>query len=467
MPQTSPFRSGAFRFALLIAAIFALGTVALLVMVERTVGQYAAEVERDSITTEVSILLDEERLSGRAQTIQSVVRRENAVREHQLRFLLVGSRGQYLAGSLPAGIAHIGWRRITLPNHDADDDDGATTMTLDTFGARMSDGAVIIVGSDTSDLEELQKNLGITAGAFGMLIVVLALGGGLVVGTTFLRRLDRVNLSVARIMQGSLAERLPQIGMSPEFDRLSTNLNLMLGRIETLMEGVKQVSTDIAHDLRTPLTRLRQQLEDIRDSAPTRATIEQAERALGQIDRILTIFRALLRIASLEAGVGRKRFAPVDISEMIERVFRAYQPVAQDQGHTLSATIKPGIFTRGDAEMLAQAVTNLIENALFHTPPGTRVAVGVELQHDGAPTIFVSDDGPGIPEGEVGNVLRRFYRLDSSRGSEGAGLGLSLASAIADAHGAALVLQDNAPGLRVELRFAHPSELAERHPAMH
>jgi hypothetical protein len=183
MPRTSPFRSGAFRFVLLVAAIFALGTLALLVMVERTVSQYAAEVAHDSITTEVSILLDEDRLSGRAQAIQSVTRRENAVREHQLRFLLVDSRWRYLAGSLPAEIAHIGWRTIKVPNHDADNDERATTMTLATFGARMSDGAVVVVGSDTSDIEELRQNLGVTTGGFGMLIVLLALGGGFIVGT--------------------------------------------------------------------------------------------------------------------------------------------------------------------------------------------------------------------------------------------------------------------------------------------
>ncbi len=464
MSLTSPFRSGAFRFALLIASIFALGTVALLVMVERTVGQYAVEVGRDSVMTEVSALLDEDRLAGRARTIESVVRRENAVREHQLRFLLVDGRGRYLAGSLPAGIAHVGWRTITMRNRDADDDDGATTMTLDTFGARMSDGAVVVVGSDTSDIEELRQNLGMTAAGFGMLIVLLSLSGGLLVGTTFLRRLDRVNKSVSRIMQGSLAERLPQIGMSPEFDRLSVNLNLMLGRIEALMEGVKQVSTDIAHDLRTPLTRLRQQLEDIRDSAPTPEMIEQAERALIQIDRILSIFRALLRIGSLEAGAGRKRFAPIDFSDMVERVFRAYQPVAEDRGYSLSATIEPGIVGYGDAEMLAQAVTNLIENALFHTPAGTGVVVGVEQRGDGEIMMFVSDNGPGIPAGEVRNVVKRFYRLDTSRGSEGAGLGLSLAAAIADAHGGKLVLEDNDPGLRVEMRLINPRLAAGRGP---
>ncbi len=453
MSETSPFHSGAFRFALLVAAIFALGTGALLIMVERTVSHYAVEVAHDSITTEVSILLDEDRVSGHAQTIQSVVRRENAVREHQLRFLLVDADGRYLAGSLPAAIAHAGWQTVTLSNRDASNDDGAATMTIDAFGARMSDGGLVVVGSDTSDLDELRWNLGVSAGGFGVLIVLLALVGGFVVGTTFLRRLDRVNQAVARIMQGRLAERLPQIGMSPEFYRLSTNLNQMLGRIETLMDGVKQVSTDIAHDLRTPLTRLRQQLEVLRDSAPTPTIIEQAEGALAQIDRILWIFRSLLRIGSLEAGAGRNRFALIDISEIIERVFRAYQPVAEDKRHALSAAIDPGIVGYGDADMLAQALTNLIENALAHTPIGTSIAVGVAQKEGGEITIFVADNGPGIPCSEVGNVVKRFYRLDSSRGSEGAGLGLALVAAIAEAHNAQFALTDNHPGLRAEMRL--------------
>lgn len=452
MRKTSPLRSGAFRFALLVAAIFAIGAAAVLLMVERTVGSYASEVARDSITTEAAVLLDEDRGSGRAQTIQSVVRRENAVREHQLRFLLVDAHGHYLAGSLPATIAHVGWETMKLPNHDAENDDGAATMTLNAFGARLRDGAIIVVANDTSDLDELRQGLGASTLGFGIAIVLLALVGGLVVGTMFLRRLDRVNQSVERIMQGSLTERLPAIGMSPEFDQLSTNLNLMLDRIEALMEGVKQVSTDIAHDLRTPLTRLRQRLEDIRDRAPGPSYIEDADAALAQIDQILSVFRALLRISSLEAGAGRTRFGEIDLSGTIKRICEAYLPVVEDNEHGLTAQIGPGIFGRGDAEMLTQAVTNLIENAIFHTPAGTNIRVALERRKTGA-IIVVADNGSGVPRDEREHIIKRFYRLDSSRSSDGAGLGLALVAAIATAHGAALVLRDNEPGLRAEIHF--------------
>ena len=199
-------------------------------------------------------------------------------------------------------------------------------------------------------------------------------------------------------MLGSLSERLPAIGMSAEFDDLSTNLNLMLDRIEALMVGMRQVSTDIAHDLRTPLTRLRQRLEDMKEglSGPEPVTEEQIEAAIAQTDSILAIFRALLRISSLEAGAGKQRFAEVNLSEMLDRVFHAYLPVAEDAHHILSADIEPAVKVRGDAELLTQAITNLIENALVHTLPGSHIGLSVRQAEDGV-TLAVADDGLGIP----------------------------------------------------------------------
>jgi signal transduction histidine kinase len=274
-----------------------------------------------------------------------------------------------------------------------------------------------------------------------------------------LRRLDRVNHAVGRIMLGSLSERLPAIGMSAEFDDLSTNLNLMLDRIEALMVGMRQVSTDIAHDLRTPLTRLRQRLEDMKEGLGglKPVTEEQIEAAIAQTDSILAIFRALLRISSLEAGAGKQRFAEVDLSEMLDRVFQAYRPVAEDTHHVLSAAIESAVKVRGDAELLTQAVTNLIENALVHTPTGSHIGLSVKQLEKGV-VLTVADDGPGIPIDLRGKVLRRFYRLDASRHSPGAGLGLALVSAIAALHEAQLSLSDNCPGLRAEITFRETAE---------
>lgn len=450
MPKVSAFRSGAFRFALMVTAVFAVGAVAVLFLVERTVSNYATEVARDSVTTEVSVLREEYRTSGRARTIQSIAQRENAVREHQLRYLLVGNDRRYLAGSLPATSAKTGWYPMILPNRDAENDDGASTMTLMAYGVTLPDGATIVVASDTSDLDELRWGLGTTTGGFGIAITLLSLIGGLVVGTIFLRRLDGVNRAVERIMQGGMSERLPAIGMSPEFDQLSANLNRMLDRIEALLNSVRQVSTDIAHDLRTPLTRLRQQLEDLKENGTGTPLEAKADVALGQIDQLLTVFRALLRIGALEAGVGRNRIEMIDLTALVERVYQAYLPAAEDVGHELSANIEAGVSGAADREMLSQAVTNLIENAMDHTPPGTAIALSLAKRPEGI-AITVTDHGPGVPDAERGNVLKRFYRLDSSRSGAGAGLGLALVAAIADIHGARLKLSNNRPGLRVEL----------------
>lgn len=457
MWNLSPLRSGAFRFALMVAAVFALGTVAVAIMVEHAVSNYASEAATDSVSAEVAVLKDEASVSVRSQTIKSVVRRENAVREHQLRYLLVDKGGRYLAGSLPASVAQVGWHRVTLPNRDTNTDDGAATISLMALGARLQDGGVLVVASDTSDLDELRSGLRIFTAGFGIAITLLALTGGFIVGTMFLRRLDQVNRSVERIMQGSFTERLPAIGMSVEFDHLSTNLNHMLDRIEALMEGMRQVSTDIAHDLRTPLTRLRQRLEVMKDAPPGTVSQDQIDAALVQTDQILAIFRAVMRIGSLEAGAGRQRIVETDLSELVGRLVAAYRPVADDAEHLLVDDIEPGVFARADPEMLAQALTNLIENAIFHTPARCTISVGLALSPEGV-SLVVADNGPGIPERERDHVMKRFYRVDGSRGSPGAGLGLSLVAAVATIHDAKVLLSDNHPGLRVEIILAKIGE---------
>ncbi len=460
MRKVSLLRSGAFRFAILIAAIFAIGTGVLLAQVERSVNRYATEVASDSVAAEIAVLRGEDRAAGRTQLIQSITLREQAVREHQIRYLLLDSQAHRLAGSIPAAEARVGSYDLVLPAIDRGNESDAATVSLMTLGVRLDDGAILVVGSDTSELRDLRQTLGLSTMEFGIGISLLALIGGLVVGTIFLRRLDRVNHAVGRIMQGSLSERLPAIGMSAEFDELSTNLNRMLDRIESLMAGLRQVSTDIAHDLRTPLTRLRQRLEDMKEGLGGSEPVieEQIETAIAQTDSILAIFRALLRISLLEAGAGKQRFAEVDLSEMLDRVFHAYLPVAEDAHQVLSADIEPAVKVRGDAELLTQAVTNLIENALVHTPTGSHICLSVGRRAGGV-ALTVADDGPGIPAEERAKVLRRFYRLDVSRHSPGAGLGLAIVSAIAALHEAQISLADNCPGLRVEITFRNLANL--------
>ena len=449
MVRISTLRSGAFRFALLIAVIFAAGSIALLAVVDRTVSHYAGEVATDTVTAELEVLVDEDRSSGRAQAVRSIVRREHATREHDLRYLLLDRAGRRLAGSLPSTSAMIGWHRVTVRDGERDRSGRPTAASLTVLGARLGDGALLVVGSDNSDLERLRNRLRLWSVLFGTGITLLALAGGFGVGTIFLRRLGAVNSSVERIMGGRFAERLPMIGMSAEFDQLSGNLNRMLGQIEMLLDGMRQVSTDIAHDLRTPLTRLRQRLETLKEGASGETAV-QVDAAIAQSDEILNVFKTLLRISSLEARTGRNRVGEADLSGCLRQLVEAYRPVAEDAAHTLLDDIEPGVNGRADPEMLVQAVTNLIENAIVHTPWGSSITVTLARRPTGI-LVAVADDGPGIPATERDRVLRRFYRLDSSRGTVGAGLGLALVAAVASLHGAALRLVDNDPGLRIEL----------------
>jgi signal transduction histidine kinase len=280
--------------------------------------------------------------------------------------------------------------------------------------------------------------------------VVLGVGGGLVVSAGVLRRVDAINRICLKIMEGDLSQRLPGRGTDDEFDRLAGIVNAMLDRIEALLEGLRQVSTDIAHDLRTPLGRLRQQLEGALLRSGTAAEYERStERAIIEADRLLGIFNSLLRIAQVEAGNRRRGFAEVDLGALVGTVADVFQASAEEQGRALRCRVEPGISITGDADLLSQLVANLIENALHHTPAGAGIDIGLSRRRDGRVELVVADRGPGIPAEERERVFRRFYRLEQSRHTPGNGLGLSLVAATAQLHRGEVLLDDNHPGLRV------------------
>lgn len=438
--------SGAFRFALAMALVFATGAAGLLVVVNHAIDHYTADAVKDAVQSETAILLGEERQLGRADLVAAVRRHEAAMVESHLRYVLLARDGRVLAGGLPVGVARVGWRELRLRTCAGRH---YCVVPLLAEGTRLGDGAVLVVASDTSDLVRLRRELSGFTRRMGFGIALLVLLGGLATGGLFLRRLDRVNDSIGRIVAGRFAERLPRIGMGPEFDRLSTNLNAMLDRIETLMDGLRQVSTDVAHDLRTPLTRLRQRLERLRDQATPELAAE-ADAALAQTDDILAAFSALLRIGAMESGRARALFAPVDLSELLERIGAAYRPEVDDGGRRLLVDVETGLVIEGDRELLGQAFANLVENAMRHTPPGSTIRLAAARGTE-AIELEVADDGPGVPVKERERVLRRFYRLDRSRSTPGAGLGLPLVKAIARLHGGSIALSDARPGLRVLL----------------
>jgi signal transduction histidine kinase len=268
-----------------------------------------------------------------------------------------------------------------------------------------------------------------------------------------LRRIQTIADTSGEIVQGNLSRRMALRGTGDEFDQLSTNLNEMLDRIQMLMEGLRQMSNDIAHDLRTPLTRLRQHLEGAQNKAETAAEYgDIVGKAIKETDDILHTFGALMRIAQIEAGTRRSAFTEVDFSNVLCTIVDAYAAVAEDARHALTNRIPKGVVVRGDQQLLTQMMANLVENALRHTPEGTRVEITLE---DGpaAPICVIADNGPGIPEEERDKVFRRFYRMDRSRSTAGSGLGLSLVAAIAELHRIVVEVGDQRPGVRIALKF--------------
>ena len=456
MAWLSGFRSGAFRFACLLALAFVAGSALVLVVVERSIAHYAVDATEGGLTSEAAILAGEDREEGRASLLGAIARHRRASGAEAFRYQVIDRAGRLLVDDIGAPTVRLGWGQVAV--HDDPQDPAAETLR--SLGVALPNGGTLVVATDTYDIQELRRALDRFLVVAGAVITVLALVGGYLIGALFMRRLDRVNAAIARVMAGNTAERLPPIGISREFDQLSANLNAMLDRIGALMDGLRQVTTDIAHDLRTPLGRLRQQLEQTRDARDPERFDASIDTAIAQTDEILAIFRALLRIGTLEGGDGRQYFAPLDLSELVGRVIAAYQPVAEDDGKTLIAAHADGLLIEGDAELLAQMMTNLVDNAIRHTPAGSTIVSRLE-RIDGAIVASVSDDGPGIPPHERDAVLTRFYRLDRSRNLPGAGLGMALAAAIAALHRVRLELLDNRPGLRVRLTFAQPTRVVE------
>jgi signal transduction histidine kinase len=293
--------------------------------------------------------------------------------------------------------------------------------------------------------------------AFGVVVllsVTIAIIGGFVLSLGFLRQVEAISNTAEAIIAGDLRRRIPLRSGGDELDRLAATLNRMLDRITNLMESLRQVSNDIAHDLRTPLGRLRQDLDEVRrmprDSAEYERAIDQAVR---ESDEILQTFGALLRIAQIESGSRKSGFGIVNLSELVEQIADTYRPVADDEGRTFVTVTAQNVNVEGDRELLAQMIINLVENAISHTGTGTTIELLLERSGDTG-VLTVSDNGPGVPGEELKNIFKRFYRLEPSRGTPGNGLGLSLVDAIAGLHGLSLEASENTPGLRVTLKFA-------------
>jgi len=285
------------------------------------------------------------------------------------------------------------------------------------------------------------------------LVIILGAGGGFYLSHAFLKKIDAITRSTEAIIAGDLKHRLPVAKNRDELDNLALLLNLMLDKIGALIENVQQVSNDIAHDLRTPISRLQFRLEDVVKQQLSEVQYkQQLGLAIEEVDTILATFSALLRIAQIESGSRRSGFKAVNLSEIATSVTEALAPVAEEQGKTIQADIVPDIILSGDKELLTQLVFNLLENAIVHTPENTRITLDL-CQSSNRIELAIADNGPGIAELYRQKVLQRFYRLEQSRTTPGNGLGLSIAAAVVELHGGALTLLDNLPGLKLVLAF--------------
>ena len=303
MSWFNAFRSGAFRFAFLLALAFAGSACLLLLAVERSVSNYALEATDGGLKSEAVILQGEDREGGQLNLLKEIDRHRRAGGKEAFHYQVLDSKGRMLVNDLGTNQARLGWGTVSIYEDSSGHD--AHPERLKSLGVPIADGGVLVVATDTYDIQELRSRLDRFTIVAGLGITLFALAGGYAVGGLFMRRLDRVNTAIGRVMAGHYEERLPMIGISPEFNLLSSNLNAMLDKIGALMNGLHQVTTDIAHDLRTPLTRLRQQLESIREVGTADRYAGDIDSAIVQTDEILAIFRALLRIGTLELVCGK------------------------------------------------------------------------------------------------------------------------------------------------------------------
>ncbi|RED37889.1 signal transduction histidine kinase [Rhodopseudomonas thermotolerans] len=449
-------RTTAFRLTLVYLFLFGLFAASLVA--------YFAWTTRKLITDQITATVEAETAEiedvyGRRGLRGVVFAIENrALRPGANLYLVTTPAGQAVAGNVgalaPGVMSKLGWSETfyrRLDDQERSDHRALVRVT------ELSSGFRLLVGRDLEERRRLNKVVRSAAQWSVLIVVVLGLGGGVFAARRVLRRIDAMTGTTQRIMAGDLSGRLPVGRSGDELDRLAENLNAMLERIEALMSGMKEVSDNIAHDLKTPLTRLRNRAEEALARASGEADYRAAlERTIEESDGLIRTFNALLMIARAEAGYASGDMTDFDAAEIARDIHELYEPLAEDNDLSLRVEATPAE-VRGNRELISQALANLVENAIKYGKPesGAAVAAGevvIEARRDGDQVLLsVTDRGIGIPEADRNHAIERFVRLEASRTLPGSGLGLSLASAVARLHGGELRLADAEPGLRATL----------------
>ncbi|MBP7065193.1 HAMP domain-containing sensor histidine kinase [Ferrovibrio sp.] len=441
------WRSTSLRLALLFAALFVLANLLLAGLIWWNTTGYLDRETDAVIAADTRAIGDRLRDFGLAGAVQMIEERSAAAPNADRRaiYLLADPRLRPLAGNVAAWPLRIGaapgWYEIELVQHDKLH---ATRLLHVVLPGNFQ----LLVGRDVQDRAQI-RNLVLRSLLWaGLLVLLLALLGGWLIRRALLHRVEGINRTATAIRQGDLSQRLPQSRGGDEFDQLEVTINHMLDQIEQLVDGVRHVSNSIAHDLRTPLAETRFRLEGLLHDLPDSVAQEQIAAAIADIDRLIGVFNALLRLAELDSGLRRAGFAELDLTALVEEAAELYAPSAEAKGIQLHCDAPPGLRLTGDRQLLAQAIGNLLDNAIKYTPPGGRILL--LARPDG---VTVADNGPGMNVAERERAAERFYRGDTARSTAGFGLGLSLVQAIARLHGGVLRLEDNAPGLRASLEF--------------
>lgn len=458
---TRLLQTSTFRLALIYMALFGVSALLLLGFIYFTTAGYVSRQTDEAILAEVSSLAEQYRQSGLEGLASTIAQRAARNPRGHAVYLLLDPLGRRIVGNLDRWPAERDGnsRWIDFFIQDPDSPRG------DRYRARahqiaLPGGFQLLVGQDVQEQQRLRQ-LTVEALTWGTaLTLALALIGGALMSRATLQRVEAINRTSREIMGGHLGRRIPTRGTGDEFDQLAQNLNAMLDQIELLMAGIRQVSDNVAHDLRSPLTRLRSRLELARLQAGDSDRRALIDELIGDVDMLLSTFNALLRIAEVESGNRRAGFAAVELEPLVRDAIELYEPVAQEMRQSVDARLTQGLTVFGDRHLLSQALVNLLDNAIKYSPPGGRVVVTTESGGNGT-VLSVSDNGPGIPPEFRDKVQERFFRLEASRSSPGSGLGLSLVAAVAKLHGARLRFEDNNPGLRVTLVF--PEESGKNH----
>ena len=453
------FKTSTFRLTLVIAGLFLVCIAILFAAVDWYAMDTLQTELRAMVSARLAAIMENDREANPATLVRNV---NEAIEQDPGAYVLLLDRdGRRLAGNLVASTRRQDdWVSLSTPRR-AGPDGIVHQHPIIAKGVQLPDGGYLLVGQDAFSAAEVRELIAHAIIIGGALTSALALAGGFLVSRGILHRLSVVGQASQEIMHGDLSRRLPTRGTGDEFDQLVVGFNALLDRIATLMETMRQVTNDVAHDLRTPLTRMRTRLEEVRRRPRCAREYEAAiDRSIADTEALLDTFAALLRIAQIEATTDTDTLTSVEASVIIATVAELYEPLAEERGQSISP--HGCDFTLyGDRELLIQMLGNLVENACLHAPSGSKTDFGATVSGE-VLTFWVQDDGPGIASAERERVFRPFYRLDASRTTPGNGLGLSLVAAIAERHGGHVVLSDADPGLRIEVRIPQPPSATRR-----